>query len=101
MGNNVQNMTITPFRIEVPQADLDDLHARLDRARWPRQLPGDGWSRGVPVDYLRDLAHHWRHGYDWREHERRLNVFPQYTTEVDGLNVHFCTSGTSARRRRR
>ncbi|WP_112263573.1 epoxide hydrolase family protein [Lentzea terrae] len=82
-------MTITPFRIEIPQTDLDDLHARLDQARWPRQLPGDGWSRGVPVDYLTNLAHHWRHGYDWREHERRLNVFPQYTTEIDGLIVHF------------
>lgn len=80
---------ITPFRIEIPQADLDDLHARLAMARWPEQLPGDGWSRGVPASYLRDLAEYWRTGYDWRAHEARLNEFPQYTTEIDGLTVHF------------
>ncbi|MEV6238735.1 epoxide hydrolase family protein [Lentzea sp. NPDC051838] len=82
-------MTISPFQIQIPQADLDDLHSRLDQARWPEQLPGDGWSRGVPVGYLKDLAHHWRHGFDWREQERLLNEFPQYTTEIDGLRVHF------------
>ncbi|WP_090798638.1 epoxide hydrolase family protein [Asanoa ishikariensis] len=80
---------MTPFRIEIPQADLDDLRDRLVRARWPRQLPGDGWSRGVPVDYLRDLAEHWATKYDWREHEARLNEFPQFMTELDGLAVHF------------
>ncbi|MFG1704772.1 epoxide hydrolase family protein [Nonomuraea sp. M3C6] len=78
-----------PFRIEIPQADLDDLRDRLDRARWPRQLPGEGWSRGVPVDLLRELDDHWRTGYDWRLHEARLNEFPQFVTEIDGHDVHF------------
>ncbi|MDO3705498.1 epoxide hydrolase [Micromonospora sp. C28SCA-DRY-2] len=80
---------ITPFRIDIPQADLDDLRDRLARTRWPRQLPGDGWSRGVPLDYLRDLAEHWATGYDWRAQEARLNEFPQFVTEIDGLDVHF------------
>ncbi|MGK5521477.1 epoxide hydrolase family protein [Micromonospora sp. URMC 107] len=80
---------MTPFRIDIPQADLDDLRDRLARARWPRQLPGDGWSRGVPLDYLRDLAEHWATGYDWRAQEARLNGFPQFVTEIDGLDVHF------------
>ncbi|MFI5487715.1 epoxide hydrolase family protein [Micromonospora echinaurantiaca] len=80
---------MTPFRIDIPQADLDDLRDRLARTRWPRQLPGDGWSRGVPVDYLRDLADHWANGYDWRAQEARLNEFPQFVTEIDGLDVHF------------
>ncbi|WP_203718172.1 epoxide hydrolase family protein [Asanoa siamensis] len=80
---------MTPFRIDIPQADLDDLRDRLTRTRWPRQLPGDGWSRGVPLDYLRDLAGHWATTYDWRAHEARLNGFPQFTTEIDGLTVHF------------
>ncbi|WP_089243717.1 epoxide hydrolase family protein [Asanoa hainanensis] len=80
---------MTPFRIDIPDADLDDLRDRLVRARWPRQLPGDGWSRGVPVDYLRDLAGHWATTYDWRAHEARLNEFPQFVTELDGLAVHF------------
>ncbi|MBP2327773.1 pimeloyl-ACP methyl ester carboxylesterase [Kibdelosporangium banguiense] len=80
---------IRPFRIDIPQADLDDLHTRLAMARFPNQLRGDGWSRGVPVSHLREVAEYWRTTYDWRAHEARLNEFPQYITEIDGLGVHF------------
>jgi epoxide hydrolase len=80
---------IRPFRIDIPQADLDDLRARLARTRWPSQLPGAGWRRGVPVAYLKELAAYWRTDYDWREHEAKLNEFPQYTTEIDGQQIHF------------
>jgi pimeloyl-ACP methyl ester carboxylesterase len=80
---------IRPFRIDVPQADLDDLRDRLARTRWPSELPGVGWSRGVPVAYLKGLAEYWRTGYDWRTAEARLNEFPQFTTTIDGANVHF------------
>ncbi|MCA2214692.1 epoxide hydrolase family protein [Jidongwangia harbinensis] len=77
------------FRIAVPEPELADLHARLDRTRWPEQLPGDGWQRGVPVDWLRELAGYWRTGYDWRAQEQRLNGFPQFRTEIDGIDLHF------------
>lgn len=77
------------FRIEIPQAALDDLHDRLDCTRWPTELPGVGWDRGVPVAYLRTLADYWRNGYDWRAAEARINQFPQYTTDIDGTTVHF------------
>jgi pimeloyl-ACP methyl ester carboxylesterase len=80
---------LRPFRVEVPQADLDDLHQRLARTRWPDGLPGVGWTRGVPLDYLKDLAEHWRSGHDWRKHEARLNQHPQFTTTIDGANLHF------------
>ena len=80
---------IRPFRIEVPQADLDDLRERLGRTRWPDELPGAGWDDGVPLDYLRDLAEYWHTAYDWRAWEARLNEFPQYTTTIDGQNIHF------------
>jgi pimeloyl-ACP methyl ester carboxylesterase len=80
---------IRPFRIEVPQADLDDLRDRLARTRWPDELPGDDWSTGVPVAWLRELAEYWRSGYDWRAAEARLNQVPQFTTTIDGQNVHF------------
>lgn len=80
---------IHPFRIEIPEADLQDLRDRLEATRWPSELPGIGWSRGVPVDYLKDLAEHWRTGYDWRAHEAALNEFPQFTTTIDGENIHF------------
>jgi pimeloyl-ACP methyl ester carboxylesterase len=83
------SVEILPFRIEIPQSDVDDLRDRLARTRWPDELPGIGWSRGVPLDYLRGLADHWRTGFDWRAQEARLNRFPQFTTTIDGQRVHF------------
>jgi epoxide hydrolase len=80
---------IRPFRIDIPQADLDDLRERLARTRWPDELPGVGWSRGVPLDYLKGLAAYWRDAYDWRGQEAKLNQYPQFTTTIDGANVHF------------
>jgi epoxide hydrolase len=80
---------IRPFRIDIPQADLDDLRDRLARTRWPDQLPETGWERGVPLGYLRELAAYWRDGYDWRKHEAALNQHPQFTTTIDGATVHF------------
>ncbi|GAA2386778.1 epoxide hydrolase [Streptomyces glaucosporus] len=80
---------VRPFRIEVPQHRIDDLHARLANTRWPDELPDIGWSRGVPVGYLRELAEHWRTSYDWRRQEAALNAHPQFLTTVDGQNLHF------------
>jgi len=82
-------MTIQPFRIAIPQADLDDLHARLARTRWPDELPGVGWDYGLPLSYVQRLAEYWRNGYDWRAWEAKLNAYPQFTTEIDGQNIHF------------
>ncbi|MGW3941561.1 epoxide hydrolase family protein [Streptomyces phaeochromogenes] len=81
--------TIRPFVLGIPQSDLDDLNARLDLTRWPDELPGVGWEYGVPRDYLKELARYWRHTYDWRAAEARLNEWPQFTTTIDGTNVHF------------
>lgn len=61
---------IGEFRINIPQADLDDLAERLGKTRWPSVLPGPAWQRGVPVGYLRDLAAYWREGFDWRAQGR-------------------------------
>ncbi|MEU5942488.1 epoxide hydrolase family protein [Micromonospora sp. NPDC047548] len=80
---------MTPFRIEIPQDRLDDLRHRLAHTRWPDELPGVGWEAGVPLDYLKDLADYWQTKYDWRAHEAQLNEFPQFTTVIDGQNVHF------------
>ena len=77
-----------PFRIEVPDRALDDLHERLDRTRWPVEQAGIGWSRGVPVGYLRELTEYWRTTYDWRRHEAELNRLPQLSTTIDGTTVH-------------
>ena len=80
---------IRPFRIDIPESDLDDLRDRLARTRWPDELPGGDWTRGVPAGYLRELAAYWRDGYDWRGQEAQLNEFPQFTTTIDGATVHF------------
>ena len=82
-------MTIEPFHLDIPQPELDDLHARLDRVRWPDELPGVGWSYGVPRDYLKELVAYWRDEYDWRAEEAKLDEWPQFTTTIDGATIHF------------
>lgn len=86
---NSASTEIRPFRIDVPQTDLDDLADRLARTRWNDDLPGVGWTYGAPASYLRGLAEYWRTSYDWREQEAVLNAFPQFTTTIDGHDVHF------------
>ena len=85
---------VHPFRIETPQAELDDLARRLGEIRWPDELPGGtmpgtGDSYGVPGEFVRSLVDYWRDGYDWRAWEARLNSYPQFTTTIDGQNIHF------------
>jgi pimeloyl-ACP methyl ester carboxylesterase len=80
---------IYPFRIEIPQTDLDYLRDRLANARWPGESPDAGWTRGVPLDYLRELASYWGTRYDWRAAEAQLNTYPQFVTEIDGQRIHF------------
>ncbi|MFG2345270.1 epoxide hydrolase family protein [Streptomyces phaeochromogenes] len=89
MADNSASEEIRPFRIDIPQAQLDDLHTRLDLTRWPDELPGVGWEYGASLPYLRELADHWRGAYDWRKHEAALNEIPQFVTEIDGAQVHF------------
>ena len=79
----------TPFRIAFSDDDLADLHLRLARTRWPEAQCVDDWSQGIPLDYVRDLAGYWATEYDWRARESALNRFDQFTTEIDGLDIHF------------
>ncbi len=82
-------MDLRPFRIEIPDADVADLRARVAATRWPAQLTDTGWERGVPVGYLKELAEYWRDGFDWRAGEAELNAHPQFVTTVDGQDLHF------------
>jgi epoxide hydrolase len=77
------------FRIDVPTEVLDDLHARLAQTRWPEAECVDDWSQGIPLAYTRELAAYWADEYDWRSREAALNRFDQFTTEIDGLDIHF------------
>ena len=79
---------VRPFRIEIPEAELTDLRDRLAKTRWPDEPEGAGWSRGVPLGYLKALAEYWGTSFDWPGSEMRLNEHPQVTTVVDGQTVH-------------
>lgn len=78
-----------PYRVEFPEAALDDLRERLGAIRWPDEIDGAGWERGIPSGYLRELATYWRDEFDWRAVENRLNAYPQSITSIDGADVHF------------
>ena len=81
--------TVQPFRIDIPDAELGDLRDRLHRTRWPEAECVDDWTQGIPLAYTRELATYWADDYDWRTRERALNRFDQFTTEIDGLPIHF------------
>lgn len=80
---------VTPFRIEIPDAELRDLRERLGRTRWPEAETVIDWSQGTPRTYVQELCRYWADGYDWRATEARLNGLPQFMTEFDGLRIHF------------
>jgi pimeloyl-ACP methyl ester carboxylesterase len=80
---------VVPFKIHVDDSVLTDLKQRLARTRFPGDIPGAGWDYGTNLAYLKDLVGYWRDKYDWRAAERRLNQFDQFTTSIDGLDVHF------------
>ncbi|MEP5765919.1 MAG: epoxide hydrolase family protein [Halieaceae bacterium] len=80
---------ISPFEVNIPQSELDDLHARLANTRWPEQELVEDWNQGMPLAYTRELAEYWANDYDWRRWERTLNSWPQFITNIDGIDIHF------------
>ncbi|MEU4190912.1 epoxide hydrolase family protein [Kribbella sp. NPDC026611] len=80
---------VRAFRIEVPEDELDDLRYRLAHTRWASEPAGDLSEYGVPRRWVEDLVQYWQDSYDWRAWEARLNAYPQYTTTIDGANIHF------------
>jgi pimeloyl-ACP methyl ester carboxylesterase len=80
---------LEPYRIRIPESDLEDLRERLRRTRWPEREPVGDWSQGVPLGYLRELCAYWATDYDWRATEARLNAIPQFRTTIDGIGIHF------------
>ena len=80
---------IKPYRISVGDDVLDDLKSRLRNTRWPEAELVEDWSQGAPLKWIKDICRYWAEEYDWREREARLNRFAQFTTEIDGLDIHF------------
>jgi pimeloyl-ACP methyl ester carboxylesterase len=89
MSSTVPNDTIRSFRVDVPEKDLDDLRQRITSMRWPDRETVDDRSQGVQLETMRELAHYWAMDYDWRNAEAKLNALPQFTTEIDGVDIHF------------
>src|SRR3954447_156663 len=82
-------VAIRPFTVEIPQADLEDLRARIAATRWPEKEGVEDASQGVQLATIQALARYWAQEYDWRKCEARLNAVPQFMTEIDGLDIHF------------
>ena len=81
--------TLTPFRVDIHQSAIDDLHRRLSGTRWPDRQTVPDWSQGVPLDRAQAMLTTWRDVYDWRAFEAKINTFPQFRTRIDGLGIHF------------
>ena len=82
-------MDVRPFKIEIPQVEIDDLRARLERTRWADEIPGSGWDYGADIDCMKALVEYWRTEFDWRAQEKFLNEFHQFHASVGGINIHF------------
>ena len=80
---------VAPYRIETPQAALDDLRRRLAATRWPEAETVSDWSQGIPLAYVQEVCAYWADGYDWAKRSARINAFRQARTEIDGLGIHF------------
>jgi pimeloyl-ACP methyl ester carboxylesterase len=80
---------IRPFKVDVPEAKLAELRRRIEATRWPSRELVDDRSQGVQLETLQELARYWTTGYDWRKAEAKLNALPQFTTEIDGVEIHF------------
>jgi pimeloyl-ACP methyl ester carboxylesterase len=80
---------LRPFRVDVPEEDLDDLRRRIEATRWPSKELVEDRSQGVQLATMQALARYWAGEYDWRKVEEKLNALPQFTTEIDGVDIHF------------
>ena len=86
-------MRVEPFGVDVPDAVLHDLRSRIRGTRWPDPAPGEPWSQGVDLEFLRDLLAYWAHGFDWRAQEARLNRYDHHLADVDGVRLHLVRGG--------
>ena len=84
-----RHTTPEPFTINVPDSVLTDLRERLDRVRWPGEVPNTAWDYGASLAYMKELVDYWRTGYDWRAQERQLNRWKHFRVTIDGQRIHY------------
>ena len=80
---------ITPFEINISDAEISDLKQRLANTRWANKETVEDWSQGIPLAYVQEVCEYWGKEYDWRDREAKLNRFPQFMTNLNGLDIHF------------
>ena len=85
----INSTLVRPFSVAVPESEIEDLKMRLARTRWPDRETVLDWSQGVRLDNAKSLITYWERDYDWRRFESELNSYPQFLTEIDGLDIHF------------
>ena len=90
MSTTVETATeIRPFHLEIPEEQIDELRRRIEATRWPSKELVEDRSQGVQLATMQELARYWTTDYDWRKAEEKLNALPQFTTEIDGIDIHF------------
>lgn len=89
MSDTSASTAIRPFTFEFPEAELEDLRARIEATRFPEKETVEDQSQGTQLATIQELARYWAKEYDWRKVEARLNSYPQFITEIDGLDIHF------------
>jgi len=82
-------VNISPYKIAIPKAELEDLQEQIKGTRWPNEIKNSGWERGVPLAYARKLADYWLRTFDWKKQETWLNKYEQFMAEIDGQPIHF------------
>jgi len=80
---------INPYMIQISNDDLEDLKRRLLSTRWPEKETVEDWSQGIPLSYVKEISEYWLNEYDWRSREEYYNSFPQFITNIEGLDIHF------------
>ena len=88
-ADTTTNVDIRPFRVDIPESALDDMRRRIAATRWPAREVVTDQSQGVQLATVQKLARYWQNDYDWRKVEARLNSYPQFLTEIDGVDIHF------------
>jgi epoxide hydrolase len=88
-STSVPSPLVRPFTVAIPDSEIEDLKLRLARTRWPNPETVADWSQGVRLEHAKSLVNYWEREYDWRRFESELNRFPQFLTEIDGLDIHF------------
>src|SRR5262245_19916525 len=80
---------IRSFKVAVPPEIIEDLQNRLAKTSWPEAIDDSGWSYGTNIELMKRLCDHWRHRFDWREWESKINAYPQFIAEIDDMKIHF------------